>query len=472
MRRLGGRPYLVRMRIVAVDDDAGMRRVLDRCLRAWGYEPVLCENGQDAWKLLKRDDCPRVVILDWDMPGLSGLEVCRLLRSTPHGMDLYVLMLTARQEKSDIVAALESGADDFLAKPFHSRELQLRLAKGVRDASRNHASAGAERTVPPTGTMLAGKYRLEKKIATGGMGSVWLGVHMSLGVNIAIKFMDRALADTAAYASFEREARAAAQLRNEHIVRIYDHGIDQQGLPYLVMEYLGGDSLSQRVDEKGPLSPSDVVLLVEQVARALTEAHARGVVHRDIKPDNILLVEDADRERTFTVKLIDFGLADPESTRRDNPGEIAGTPQYMSPEYISANVHPDAFLDLWALAVTAFVAMTGTTPFDGDDLDTVYERILSTPPVPSQINPAVPHGFDAWFERACASERSARFQSATEMAAALAAACPSPSGMAQRSASVPTAERDQGSAALFAPTETDTSAPGSPPAHTSRSSSG
>jgi serine/threonine protein kinase len=455
----------VRMRIVAADDDTGMRRVLDRCLRAWGYEPVLCENGQEAWKLLKRDDCPRVVILDWDMPGLSGLEVCRLLRSTPHGKDLYVLMLTARQEKADIVAALESGADDFLAKPFHSRELQLRLAKGVRDASRNTAnnsSAGADRTVPPTGTTLAGKYRLEKKIASGGMGSVWLGVHLSLGVNIAIKFMDRALAETAAYASFEREARAAAQLRNEHIVRIYDHGVDQQGLPYLVMEYLGGDSLSQRIDEKGPLLPSDVVLLVEQVARALTEAHARGVVHRDIKPDNILLVEDADRERTFTVKLIDFGLADPESTRRDKPGEIAGTPQYMSPEYISASAHADAFLDLWALAVTAFVAMTGATPFDGNDLDAVYHRILSTPPVPSQINAAVPRGFDAWFERACASERSARFQSGAEMASALAAACRSPLGMAaERPSPVPGVARDAASAALFAPTETDARPPGS-----------
>lgn len=403
------------------------------------------------------------------MPGLSGLEVCRLLRSTPHGKDLYVLMLTARQEKSDIVAALESGADDFLAKPFYSRELQLRLAKGVRDASRNNAAAGVARTVPPIGTTLAGKYRLEKKIASGGMGRVWLGVHMSLGVNIAIKFMNRTLAETAAYASFEREARAAAQLRNEHIVRIYDHGIDEQGLPYLVMEYLGGDSLSQRIDEKGPLSPGDVVLLVEQVARALTEAHARGVVHRDIKPDNILLVEDADRERTFTVKLIDFGLADPESTRRDKPGEIAGTPQYMSPEYIGATVHPDAFLDLRALAVTAFVAMTGTTPFDGDDLDAIYQRVLSTPPVRSQVNPAVPRGFDAWFLRGCARERSARFQSAAEMASALAVACRSPSGTAERPSPVPGAARDKVSAALFAPTETDASPPGSSP---SRSSSG
>jgi serine/threonine protein kinase len=450
------------MRIVAADDDAGMRRVLDRCLRAWGYEPLLCENGQEAWKVLKREDCPRVVVLDWDMPGLSGLEVCRLLRSTPHGRELYVLMLTARQEKADIVAALESGADDFLAKPFHSRELQLRLAKGVRDASRS-MPAGVERTIPPTGTTLAGKYRLEKKIASGGMGSVWLGVHLSLGVNIAIKFMDRALAETAAYASFEREARAAAQLRNEHIVRIYDHGVDQQGLPYLVMEYLGGDSLSQRVDEKGPLAPGDVVTLVEQVARALTEAHARGVTHRDIKPDNILLVEDADRERSFTVKLIDFGLADPESTRRDKPGEIAGTPQYMSPEYLSASVKPDRFLDMWALAVTAFVAMTGATPFDGDDIDAIYQRILSPPPVPSEVNPATPPGFDAWFERACAREPSARFQSAAEMAAALAAACPAHSGMAPRPSSAPGPTSGTGSAALFAVTEPDLNPPTSSP---------
>src|SRR4051794_4835157 len=115
-------PYAASMRIVAADDEPALAAVLDRYLRKWGYQPVIARNGNEAWATMKSEDCPRVLILDWDMPGLSGLEVCRLLRSTPHGHEVYVLMLTARQEKDDIIEALESGADDFLGKPFHPRE--------------------------------------------------------------------------------------------------------------------------------------------------------------------------------------------------------------------------------------------------------------------------------------------------------------------------------------------------------------
>src|SRR5205085_6626688 len=109
------------------------------------------------------------------------------------------------------------------------------------------------------------------------------------------KFMDRELAQTAEYASFEREARAAAQLRSEHIVRIYDHGLARGNRPYLVMEYLDGESLGARIERVGRLSATDVVSAVSDVARALDEAHGRGIVHRDVKPDNVLLVESVDR---------------------------------------------------------------------------------------------------------------------------------------------------------------------------------
>lgn len=419
------------MRILAADDDPSLLRALERWLRSWGYEPVCAHDGLEAWKLLKREDTPGVVILDWDMPGLSGTELCRLLRSTPHGADVYVLMLTARQTKDDTVAALESGADDFLTKPFHARELQLRLAKGVRDATRARlglfggASRESRSTLPPTGATLGGKYRLERKLAKGGMGSVWVGVHLSLGVNVAIKFMDAALAETAEYASFEREARAAAQLRNENIVRVYDHGISEEGVPYLVMEYIEGESLSDRIDRLGPLAPSEVVAVVAEAARALGAAHARDIIHRDIKPENILLVEDADKPAGFSVKLIDFGLANPAGHNPGDRTKIAGTPSYMSPEYLRGEVPPSPLLDLWGLAATAFVALTGNVAFDGQSLSEVMQRVCTAPlPVPSRLRPGLPTTVNAWFARACARSPRARFQSATELALALREACP------------------------------------------------
>jgi serine/threonine protein kinase len=414
------------MRIVAADDDVQMSRVLERCLRTWGYEAVLARNGTEAWQILKREDSPRLVILDWDMPGLSGVDVCRLLRSTPHGRDIYVLMLTGRQEKADIVQALEWGADDFLAKPFHTRELQLRLAKGVRDSARSFGERRPHSESPPAGITLDRKYRLEKLMAKGGMGSVWLGVHLALGVNVAIKFMDPELAETADFASFDREARAAARLRNEHIVRIYDHGLDRDGLPYLVMEYLGGESLAARVERRGPLSPDELAAFGEQAARALIAAHACDIVHRDIKPENILLEEDPDRACGFCVKVIDFGLADP-SARPNAPGEkgglIAGTIHYLSPEYLSGDMAADSLLDLWGLAATVFYAATGRLAFDGDTVDEVYNRLLDGPhPIPTASNPALGAGFDAWFARACHRKRAERFQTASELSSALKAA--------------------------------------------------
>lgn len=412
------------MRVLAADDDEGLVRVLTRALRGWGYEATIARDGQEAWQILRRSEAPELAILDWDMPGLSGLEVCRLLRSTPHGRQAYVLMLTGRQHKDDLIMALEAGADDFLSKPFHTRELQLRLAKGARENAR--AASLQNRSIaeaPPSGFVLDRKYRLENKLAEGGMATVWLGVHLALGVNVAIKFMAPWLAETTDYASFEREAHAAAQLRNDHIVRVYDHGIGVDGIPYLVMEYLAGVSLSERVSRLGPLSPFEVKLVVQQAARALVHAHARGIVHRDVKPENIILAEDPDQAHGFSVKLVDFGLAkhwDPKMRDDEDDFAIGGTPSYMSPEHLKGGTAPNPGLDLWGLATTAFVAMTGKMPFDASSLRQLVQQVCSDPlPEPSRIHPGVPPGFDAWFAKACARDPEERFPNALALSAAL-----------------------------------------------------
>jgi serine/threonine protein kinase/ActR/RegA family two-component response regulator len=441
------------MRVLAADDDSGILGVLDRSLRTWGYEAITASNGIDAWKVLKRDDCPRIVVLDWDMPGIAGLEVCRLLRSAPHGEEVYVLMLTGRQEKADLIEALEAGADDFLHKPFHPRELQLRLAKGVSFQTSRAALYGPSKTgsMPPSCTTLGGKYRLEKQIAEGGMAKVWLGVHLSLGINVAIKFMKSNLVESADYASFEREARAAAQLRTEHIVRIYDHGIAVDGAPYLVMEYLAGESLADRIDRRGPLPPLEVASIVEQIGKALTEAHGRGIIHRDIKPENILLVDDPERPYGLA-KLVDFGLARSRANaqRTDDGGLISGTPSYMTPEHLRAQVPPNPLLDMWGLAATAFTALTATLPFDGDSLSEIMKKVCVAPlPLLTEVNPAFTTALDEWFAKACARAPRNRYQTPVEMSGAFTDAC----------ASVPDPVASPVSLSLhgrgFAPTEPD-----------------
>jgi eukaryotic-like serine/threonine-protein kinase len=410
------------MRALAADDDVGVARLLRHCLTRWGYEPIIAHDGHEAWLTLKQEDAPRIAILDWDMPGLSGLEVCRLLRATTHGQHTYVLMLTARQHKNDLIEALEAGADDFLSKPFHPRELQLRLAKGVRDAARGAPPRDRMMSaVPPTATTLGGKYRLERKIAEGGMATVWLGVHLALGINVAIKFMAPTLAEMADYASFEREARAAAQLRNPNVVRIYDHGITDEGLPYLVMEYIAGEALSARIERLGAMSPMEASSLVDRLARALVEVHARGLVHRDVKPENILVLDAADAPSGFDVKLVDFGLAKLRSNE-DDSGFVQGTPSYMSPESLTGG-GPSPLGDLWALAATAFMALTGSLPFGSGVLSEVVRHVREAPlPVPSSVNPRLTPEIDAWFARACARTPGERFQTPAELSAALAIA--------------------------------------------------
>lgn len=409
------------MRVLVADDDLPLQRCLVRALTGWGYEVSTAGSGTEAWHQLKQDGAPPIAVLDWDMPGMTGIEVCRLVRATAHGAHTYVLVLTAKQQKEDLIEALEAGADDFLCKPFSPRELQLRLAKGVRDRRvLLHSDVPSSAGLVVAGATLNDKFRLERKLAEGGMGSVWLGVHLALGVNVAIKVMRSNLAETGDHASFDREARALAQLRNPHVVRVFDHGVAAGGVPYLVMEYLRGESLADRIARQGQLPVHQVVAIASQIADALEEVHAHGLVHRDVKPANILLVEDAEDGAPFA-KLVDFGLATHPKPGATRSLGVAGTPPYMSPECLCGGP-ADAMLDLWGLACTAFEGVTGTVAFDGRSADDIYMRTVDSLPVPSHFARGVPASFDAWFSRACSRRRPDRFASVRELATALRAA--------------------------------------------------
>src|SRR5215472_4976012 len=164
------------------------------------------------------------------------------------------------------------------------------------------------------GAIVGGKYRVSRLVGTGGMGTVWEGVHTRLGTRVAIKFIKPQYAEHAeARARFEIEARAAAKLSTKHAVHVFDYGVTEDGLPYIVMEYLEGESLSEAIIRRGALPPVEVAKIIEQAARALDKAHSTGVVHRDLKPDNIFLAKPDEPakagELPYTVKLVDFGIA-------------------------------------------------------------------------------------------------------------------------------------------------------------------
>jgi serine/threonine-protein kinase len=287
---------------------------------------------------------------------------------------------------------------------------------------------------PPTeapelrpGDMIVGKFRLERVIGRGGMGSVWAARQVQLDMPVALKFIETEEGVDLAEARirFEREARAAGQIRSPHVVQILDHGIDGDR-PYIVMELLEGEDLGARLRRERRISCKEAARVVSQAAKALKRAHEAGIIHRDLKPGNVFLARFDDDE---VVKLLDFGVAkirragalDPAAATR--LGIVFGSPAYMSPEQARGAQHIDHRTDLWSLAVILYRAITGVKPFEADSLADLVVRVCIDPlPVATRSAPDLPPAVDAFFMRAFARDSAQRFATAPELAAAFDAA--------------------------------------------------
>jgi eukaryotic-like serine/threonine-protein kinase len=274
--------------------------------------------------------------------------------------------------------------------------------------------------------VLADRYRLIRQLGRGGMGSVWAAEHLSLRSEVAIKLIDPSIAESPdALARFMREAQASAALRSPHVVQVLDYGV-HNGVPFIAMELLQGESLGGRLERCKRLSPEETSRIIGQVARAIGRAHEAGIVHRDLKPDNIFLVLNDDEE---VAKVLDFGIA---KGRHGSPGEMLGatrtgamlgTPYYMSPEQTEGSKSVDHRTDLWSIGVIAFECITGLRPFDGETLGGIIMAICGRPIVLPSSVAAVPAGFDEWFLRSTARNPAERFSSAKEQAVALKHVC-------------------------------------------------
>ncbi len=288
--------------------------------------------------------------------------------------------------------------------------------------------ANSDLIAPPG--LVAGKYRLTRLLGRGGMGAVWEATHASLGTRVAVKLIDAEYAESPeARRRFENEARAAAKLRSKHVVEVYDHGVSEDGRPFIVMEFLQGEPLDKRLDRLGRLPAKDTAQIILQVCRALTKAHAAGVVHRDLKPENVFLVWDDD-EGTDVVKVVDFGIAKftdasfAVSSSSTRTGSVLGTPHYMSPEQARGLRNLDYRSDLWSVSVIAYRCIVGALPFEGEAVGDLLVKLCTAPiPVPSHIVRDIPPGFDAWLAKSLNRDPAHRFTSAAQLADSLAAVC-------------------------------------------------
>ncbi|WP_176738357.1 serine/threonine-protein kinase [Micromonospora pallida] len=273
------------------------------------------------------------------------------------------------------------------------------------------------------GVVLSGRYRLDERVATGGMGDVWRASDVVLGRQVAAKVLLPALvSDPDFIARFRAEARMMAALRHPGIVQVYDCGQDE--LPdggtadYLVMEFVQGKPLSKRIEAEGTLDVAATMSVVAQAAEALHAAHAGGIVHRDVKPSNLMVQESG------TVVLVDFGVARSTNvTSITSTNAVPGTALYMAPEQ-AAGRPVSAGTDIYALGAVAYCCLTGGPPFTGDNPLQVAVRHLDDEPPP--LPPEIPAPVQDLVFRALAKDPADRYASAAEMAAAARAAADNP----------------------------------------------
>ncbi|HXQ72591.1 MAG TPA: protein kinase [Pyrinomonadaceae bacterium] len=301
------------------------------------------------------------------------------------------------------------------------------------------------------GTTLAGKYRIDERLNEGGMGTVYRATHVLMEKTVAIKVLRPSLAaDEKIVARFSREARAASRISHPNALTVTDFGEDENGTVFLVMEYLSGRTLKKLIRDEGPLPLTRVVEIIRQVGDALNAAHAQGVVHRDLKSDNIMLIDTMAGDHA---KVLDFGIAkinEPEGKRDTEltaPNLVIGTPQYMSPEQCSQDSEIDARSDIYSLGVILYEMLVGHVPFTADSPTMVMMKHLQEP-VPSVLEERsdLPASIGRVIARAMAKLPANRYQTIAELIEDLTIAsgnaqfAPVPAPAAPVSANVPVSD--------------------------------
>lgn len=300
------------------------------------------------------------------------------------------------------------------ARPSCSPDVTVVASRSVDDGRQTIDELGP-------GTKVTEAIELVRLLGRGGMGSVWVGHDQKLDRDVAVKFISKGEDEEDTLRRFEREARVAARVDHPHVVQVFDFGLLANDTPYLVMELLKGESLGERLNRDGRLSPVECGMLVEQVAQALTACHNAGVIHRDIKPGNLFLIESG---YEIFAKVVDFGIARPDGQIIDGTtmtvaGMLIGTPNYMSPEQLFEAKPATGLADMWALSVVAYESLTGHLPFDAETV-AALGRVLTkgTFALPTTLVDTLPGAIDAFFLRALSLDKPERFATPEAFAAA------------------------------------------------------
>lgn len=378
--------------LLLVDDNEDNLDMLARRLRKKGYRVHCSSSGKDALRTLSNEPVD-LVILDVMMPEMSGLEVVERIREEPHFRSLPIIMATAKTDSKDVVAALDRGADDYVAKPIDVDILLARLRVHLRGrvpktvAERpptpQSQSLGESLELLKPGTLLDGKYRIEGQLGSGGFGVVFRASHVHLETPVAVKVVHRHLLSRPdVVRRFQREGMSGFRVRHANAVAILDAGVADIG-PYLVMELLEGHTLEEELSRSQVSSLHRAAQVMVPVCEALACAHQAGIIHRDIKPANVMLAKQGGLE---LVKVLDFGIAtfvDAPVSSTQTGDEFVGTPAFIAPERLTGKPTDDRS-DIYSVGVTLYCMLTGKLPHRADGVNPLLQVLaqLHDPPVP------------------------------------------------------------------------------------------
>ena len=415
--------------VLVVDDNEVNRELYSRYLELEGYRVLGAGDGMDALEQIEGGEID-LVLLDVMMPGLDGFEVLERVRETHSPEELPVIMATAKDQSEDVVKAFDLGANDYVTKPLDLRVVAVRVQSQLRSKivarSRRPEVVTSVTQIEP-GTVLEGKYRLESLIGQGSFGAVYKATHLTLDRLVAVKLLDANLQPgDEPLARFQQEGISACRIQHPNAVAIMDFSVTTAGIPFLVMELLRGSTLEDELNRRGRLPAERCGQILIPVCGVLSEAHSLGIIHRDIKPQNIFLHQSRHGEQ---VKVLDFGIAklvgdaaaDQELTLEDG---VIGTPIYMAPERFVKTAY-DGRADVYSLGVMLYEMLVGKPPFyltGTSPLKVIYAHMNEEPRPPRELNPELTPEIEALVLRALDKDMGRRPTAdvlASELAVAL-----------------------------------------------------
>lgn len=412
-------------KILLVDDDELNLWFMEELFANQEYVVKTAATGDEASALLQTNQFD-VIVLDWELPDKSGIEILSEFRSG--GGLTPTLMLTGRTKLTDKETGFEAGADDYLTRPFQPEELQMRVKALLRRSAISAKAAPANKSTTDEefaeGAILLDRYIVSEEIGKGYAGVVYKGKHKILGRPVAIKMVHSHLTGEAkSITRFCMEAKAISSLSHPNIVTLYDFGTTESGVPFFVMDFLAGNSLEECIRSVDHFEQDRAINIIGQLCNALSYMHNKGLLHRDIKPGNIIIVKNEVGKEV--PKLVDFGLVKTltqiQELKLTQEGEAFGTPLYMSPEQCSG-VELDCRSDIYSSGCLFYEMLTGRVPFTGQSaLQTMYMRMTEEIQSFSQIRPdlSIPSELEGIIRKALAKDREDRFATMDEMKSAL-----------------------------------------------------